>query len=543
MATQLDLADIQGNVLTAYGKMGFPKGRCLLLNVADGQAGRKLLDMVRPFVTTALRWPSSKDKAPPPGTVFQRRPQVAVNVSFTFWGLLALGVPIRTLRGMPDEFIDGMPARADILCDNFPHAIGETWDPVWLWQDDPRRRVHVLVTLNAQMNPDGTPVARLEEVTAEIEALVRATDGKVTLLSGHRGPDERWQDLSALMDRLPDGSLVPSPKEHFGFTDAIGDAVFDGQYAPDRMVGSVVGQGKLLPDQSWAPLATGEFLLGHPDESQEIPGAGMPLPFSRNGTFVAYRKLHQNVAAWRDAMDRMATQFAAVMQVPQEEACETLKAKIAGRWSDGVPLMAAGTYAEWRAFQNRRAEAEKRADKAMLAALAREMVDFTFRSDPHGAKCPFGSHLRRSNTRDMMDPLLASNDPKQLNGSVLNNRRRILRRGLPYGEAVPGATTDDQEHGIVMLATCANLFRQFEFIQQQWMQYGLDFHTGNDTCPIVGNHGPEAKFVIAADPAGDKPPFICDRLPQFVETRGGEYFFTPSMTALRMIAAGIVDPT
>ena len=28
-----------------------------------------------------------------------------------------------------------------------------------------------------------------------------------------------------------------------------------------------------------------------------------------------------------------------------------------------------------------------------------------------------------------------------------------------------------------------------------------------------------------------------------VETRGGEYFFIPSLTALRMIAVGIVDPT
>jgi hypothetical protein len=32
-------------------------------------------------------------------------------------------------------------------------------------------------------------------------------------------------------------------------------------------------------------------------------------------------------------------------------------------------------------------------------------------------------------------------------------------------------------------------------------------------------------------------------MPQFVETRGGEYFFVPSMTALRMIAQGLVDPT
>jgi hypothetical protein len=32
-------------------------------------------------------------------------------------------------------------------------------------------------------------------------------------------------------------------------------------------------------------------------------------------------------------------------------------------------------------------------------------------------------------------------------------------------------------------------------------------------------------------------------LKTFVETRGGDYFFIPSMTALHMIALGIVDPT
>ena len=107
---------------------------------------------------------------------------------------------------------------------------------------------------------------------------------------------------------------------------------------------------------------------------------------------------------------------------------------------------------------------------------------------------------------------------------------------------------DDAEHGIVFLAVCASLFRQFEFVQQQWVQYGLDFNVGSDTCPIVGNHnpdgkGPEAKFVIPTDPDGSDAPYICERVPQFVEPRGGEYFFVPSMTALRMIGMGIVDPT
>jgi len=50
-------------------------------------------------------------------------------------------------------------------------------------------------------------------------------------------------------------------------------------------------------------------------------------------------------------------------------------------------------------------------------------------------------------------------------------------------------------------------------------------------------------MVIEGDKAAGKPPYFCGRLPTLVETRGGDYFFVPSMTCLRMIAMGIVDPT
>ena len=49
--------------------------------------------------------------------------------------------------------------------------------------------------------------------------------------------------------------------------------------------------------------------------------------------------------------------------------------------------------------------------------------------------------------------------------------------------------------------------------------------------------------VRVAEPSGEGAPFICERVPQFVEPRGGDYFFVPSMTALRMIGMGTVDPT
>jgi deferrochelatase/peroxidase EfeB len=125
--------------------------------------------------------------------------------------------------------------------------------------------------------------------------------------------------------------------------------------------------------------------------------------------------------------------------------------------------------------------------------------------------------------------------------SALTNRRRIMRRGLPYGES--SQPDDTSEHGVIFMAFCASLFRQFEFIQQQWVQYGSSFNVGNDTDPLVGLRRPGAKFVIAVDTKADGVPFVCANLPQFVETRGGDYFFVPSLTALREIAKGSVDPT
>ena len=302
------------------------------------------------------------------------------------------------------------------------------------------------------------------------------------------------------MTRTRDGRCAPTAKEHFGFTDGFGDPVFEGQVPSGSANLQAIGGGKILPDQTWAPLATGEFLLGYPDEAQEIPLGSMAVEFVRNGTFMAYRKLHENVVAFRNYIAETATGYAKVAGVEVAEAREILMAKMVGRWSDGVPLMAAPSFAEWERFKAREAQAKATNDKQALAAIEEAYVNFKYRGDPDGLKCPATAHMRRSNTRDMLDPALRSPNAKEWTGSVLNNRRRILRRGLPYGTVAADAVNDDAEHGIIFIAICASLFRQFEFVQQQWLQYGLDFNAGNDTCPLLGNHGPEAKFVIPGDP-------------------------------------------
>jgi Dyp-type peroxidase family len=520
---ELELGDLQGGILSAYGKMGFPKARFLLFQVRDGAAGRRFVETLRPRVTTALRWPSSKGIST--GKVEVPRPDCTLNLAFTFWGLLALDVPTRTLRGLPDEFIDGMAVRAPVLGDDLLLNRPAYWDPVWRPEAP---KAHILVMLNGSADHDGICHPALEALTADV--LAAAPPG-VILLEGHAGADPRFQDLSALYAPGPDGRPRAQPTEHFGFVDAIGDPVFEGQYPGREEEKRCVGQGAVDGEGRWRPLATGEFVLGWPDEAQEVAGAAMPLDFSRNGSFFAYRKLHQHLETWDDWIATRSAELAVHWGIADPaDAALLLKAKMAGRWPDGVPLSLAPTLADWRAFQ------------ARYPLFSVEWVDkvtsFGFHDDVDGGKCPVTAHIRRANTRDMLDPLW-DQPAKHRMGSALNNRRRILRRGLPYG----GREDAQHEHGIVLLAYCASLFRQFEFVQQQWMNYGLDFNAGNDACPIVGTHAPGARFVIPAGASGGDTPFIASGLPQFVSTRGGDYFFQPSMTALRMIGQRLVDPT
>jgi deferrochelatase/peroxidase EfeB len=328
--------------------------------------------------------------------------------------------------------------------------------------------------------------------------------------------------------------------------------VFDGRYEPAVEAKLVNGRGKLMPDQTWKPIATGEFLLGHADESQELPPVAPPWELTRNGSFMVYRKLHQNVASFVGYIAEQARTFAAIMGLSEEAARETLMAKLLGRWRDGIPLIVAATYDEWQAVHDKwsdipaidaMGEGRTAEQQARLDAYRQMLTDFKYGDDKGGIRCPYGAHLRRMNTRDMLDPLLNAADPAERTGSALNKRRHILRRGLPYGTSDLANPNDEGEHGVIFMAVCASLSRQFEFVQQQWAQYGLDFDVGNDTCPIIGLHDKNTKFVIAADPQGDKPPFICANLPQFVTTRGGDYFFVPGLNGLRMIAEGSVDPT
>jgi Dyp-type peroxidase family len=540
---ELDLADIQGNILQDFVS-GFPAARFFVLKINAPYKARQFVLEYRAKVTTALRWASSKAFAQ---DVQTSKPDVAINIGFTFAGLLALELPTRTLSKLPYEFINGMKMRAEILGDavnvgntgvegQFVDAISQ-WDPVWQGAQS-----HIIIGLNSDIDSEGNPLPGMDRETKALQELCAKYD--LEILSGHDKNGALWQDACALLapNTAPNASgnkqtmaknkatgYHPVPREHFGFIDGISNPVFDGQFGnpyADQMM--AIGNGKLLPAAKgvsdldrWQPLATGEFLLGYPDEAQEIAPMSAPNEIMRNGTFMVFRKLHENVKSFNDYFDGAAAVYAKANNVPVADACAILKAKMAGRWEDGVPVEVAPTIAEWNQFKK-----DHENDDTDWA-----YTNFTYAADPDGTRCPVASHMRRANTRDDLN----------LRSSALNNRRRILRRGQPYGKT----TMDDEgDHGIIFLIMCADLARQFEFVQQQWINYGLDANAGNDTCPIVGNRrGGDSKFIVPVDPKSDAVPFVAAGLPQFVETRGGDYFFLPSMTALRMIGMGVTDPT
>jgi deferrochelatase/peroxidase EfeB len=112
---------------------------------------------------------------------------------------------------------------------------------------------------------------------------------------------------------------------------------------------------------------------------------------------------------------------------------------------------------------------------------------------------------------------------------------------LPGGQPEPHALAPDEptdRRGIMFLAYNSG-FDQFEFVQQTWINFGDDFQQGNDMDPITGSSD-EGRMMIQGDESKGRRPFLCSGIPRFVTTKGGDYFFVPSLTGLRLMASGRV---
>jgi Dyp-type peroxidase family len=280
-----------------------------------------------------------------------------------------------------------------------------------------------------------------------------------------------------------DSYALPTEREAFGFKDGISHPAIEGSGIPGS-------------NSQEAPLKAGEFILGYRNELDQMPEMPSPDVLGRNGTYVVFRKLHQHGAAFRSFVRANATG-------PDDE--ELLAAKIVGRWRSGAPLSLSPDR-----------------DDPALGADASRNNDFLYHDDdPRGLKCPIGSHIRRMNPRDAV-----------VTGQV--RLHRMIRRGTSYGPQLPDGVLEDDgaDRGLCFVFVGASLTRQFEFVQTQWVNDGRFIAAPAEKDPLVGNSNGQCPFTIPSRPVRRR----LQGLPNFVTTRGGEYFFAPSLSALRWIA-------
>jgi deferrochelatase/peroxidase EfeB len=161
-------------------------------------------------------------------------------------------------------------------------------------------------------------------------------------------------------------------------------------------------------------------------------------------------------------------------------------------------------------------------------------------TDPDGYACPIGAHIRRANPRDarLADPI----------ESIISvNRHRIIRRGMPYGERLPEGVYEDDgvDRGLLFFLVNTDIARQFEFIQNAWLNDPKFNSLYNDRDPIVGSNKDPMRtddpgpwnMTVQAQPVRRS---LTD-IPRFVWVKGGAYFFLPSISALSFLA-GIKNP-
>jgi Dyp-type peroxidase family len=485
-----DKTDIQGFITSGFGHL--PAGLYLFLRFTERTSAKAWLRRVADAVTSARSWRRAQGEP-------KRKPEESLNVGFTPEGLRILGLPPVALETFPADFLDGMssPSRSRILGDVYES------DPQ-KWEFGREGSVHVLLILFASSD----------------EAL-RSLEARHIGALNPAGIHVVAREV---------GELPAHGKEHFGFRDGVSKVVIRG----------ISGTG----------IKTGEFILGHENEygyhpvtplvrvehdPQHIladslnPHHSGYRDFGRNGTFVVYRKYEQHVAKFWQFLQAESRRLNAVAD---PEFMIWLAAKMVGRWPGGAPLTLS----------------PDRDDPRLADTDAFFYADI----DRQGFGCPFGSHVRRTQPRDMLPPA------GPIESLHMTARHRLLRRGRIYGaplfdlrllddldnasrrRCILNLKEDGQSRGIHFLCINASIRSQFEFVQQAWANnpHFAGLHQNRD--PLVGSVGD------SGDPASmhiPRPAFDLrtSALPTFVTVRAGAYFFMPSIRALRYLATPSTD--
>jgi Dyp-type peroxidase family len=461
---RVEWEDVQGIVLSGYGELKRSAYLLWRFQSDDLSRNRKWLSDLTRRLTPSQPWPTSSR-------------QLARNLALTTSGLRRLGVDQSKLYSFAFEFLEGMaparpqgapiPRRTNVLGD-LEASSPEHWN--WGGWNEETREIDGLLMLfaaEAEIN---------QLIQAEMKAMADIVDGEPIVLRGQ---------------------LFDKEREHFGFEDGFSQPKIEGRPKKSKDAHSRNGKSEIKPN---AEVKAGEFLLGYENERKARVTNGHDRDIRRNGTYLVFRQLEQDVPAFNTFVSEVAKKTG--------ETDEWVAARLLGRCKNGDPLVT-----------EKPNGSEEDAKNNFLY----------YYEDRAGLRCPIGAHIRRANPRDSLGP-----DPET--ALHLSKMHRIIRRGRPYGERwEPNGANghgDKAERGMLFIALNADIAGQFEMIQHSWINnpHFNGLYTGTD--PI--SHFPDGEGITIQS----RPANLCaDRPKPFVTVRGGAYFFLPGLRALRDIAA------
>lgn len=486
MNESVELHDVQGIIIKGYDKL--KAAAFLLLEITDTTKAKHWLASQLPLVTH--------------GATSTKTINTAVQIAFTYSGVAALNVPAEGLKTFPPEFIEGMVTehRSRMLGD-LEDSAPDKWD--WGGTEKDFNSIHLLLMLYA------TEEATLQHLQTNQKTALDAAGLKIA------------HQLHT--------SKLPNDKEHFGFRDGIAQPVMRGINHESDNDANLINPG--------------EFIFGYPNEYEKymfsptispehdlsnILATDMNNPalkdLGRNGSMLVFRQLEQNVKAFWNMADRAAKE-----QTAQDDpvTAEYIASKMLGRWPNGSPLTKC----------------------PMEPDTSKEIFDnFGYaQHDYDGLKCPIGAHIRRANPRDNFLRDSTGDKEKDIERSMKFMKRfRILRRGRSYGaplvesmepKDIIHAVEDNKERGLYFLCFNSNIGRQFELIQQTWINNPKFAGLYEDPDPMIGypgimGDGATTTFTEQALPVRKQVKGIT----RFVNVKGGAYFFVPGLTALKYLS-------
>jgi Dyp-type peroxidase family len=331
------------------------------------------------------------------------------------------------------------------------------------------------------------------------------------------------------------GTVRPDPvagHEHFGYADGVSQPAVRGQVAPgvplDPTTGSDPDQAEPGRDLLWP----GEFIFGYPGQdpgAAEFTEQGPPpdpdTDFTRNGAFLVFRRLTQQVPEFDLSVKAAAVAIRADIIPPGgEPSADLVGAQLVGRWKSGAPLINA-----------------PHADDPAVAEGTVGALDFEFDGDREGLLCPWAAHIRKAYPRDDVRHNVGPTRTAVDAAEAFTQTHRMMRRGIAFGpeltaaEALAGTTT--QQRGLLFACYVTNIFDQFEFVQQFWVNDPTFVQPDSGVDAVIGQSLTDATlpftFGMPFVNSGDK---ATRELGRFVHMEGGEYFFAPSLTTIGALA-------